>query len=297
MVAIVAFSIIHFIPGNPAAVMLGMQATNVQIEEFTRELGLDKPIVEQFIIWSKNLLRGDFGYSYYNNMSVLSLIIERLPVTLSIAVIAELVAILMAIPLGVFSAVKHNTIYDQLLMSLAVLGVSIPSFWLAIMFILTFSVILGWFPTQGYVPIREGFLAWLSHLILPAVALGIRHSALIARMTRSSMLEVLSADYIRTLRSKGLDESNVVFNHALKNSIIPVITVIGMSFASLLGGAVITETVFFLPGIGRLLINSIQRRDYQVVQAILIIFASICVIINLIVDLVYVYLDPRIKYN
>jgi len=277
--------------------MLGMEATTEQIEEMTRELGLDKPVLEQFIIWSKELLRGDFGYSYYINLPVLSIILEKIPVTFSIAILAELVAVLLAIPLGVFSAVKHNTIYDQSFMTLAVLGISIPSFWLAIMFILIFSLIFQWFPTQGYVPLTENFLAWIRHLTLPAIALGIRHSALIARMTRSSMLEVLSADYIRTLRSKGLSENNVVFKHALKNSIIPIVTVIGLSFTSLLGGALIIETVFALPGIGRLMLSSIQRRDYPVVQGVLIIFACICVIMNLLVDIIYVYLDPRIKYN
>ena len=297
VVAVVVFSILHLIPGNPAAIMLGMEATTEQIEEMTRELGLDKPVLEQFIIWSKDLLRGDFGYSYYINMPVLSIILEKIPVTLSIAILAELVAVLMAIPLGVSSAVRHNTLYDQFFMTFAVLGISIPSFWLAIMFILIFSVTLRWFPTQGYVPISEGFLTWLRYLTLPAVALGIHHSALIARMTRSSMLEVLSADYIRTLRSKGLPENNVIFNHALKNSIIPVVTVIGLSFTALLGGALIIETVFAIPGIGRLMLSSIQRRDYPVVQGILIMFAGICVLMNLLVDIIYVYLDPRIKYN
>ena len=297
VVAIVAFSILHLIPGNPAALMLGVEATTAEIEAMTKELGLDKPILEQFILWSKDLIRGDFGYSYYINMPVLDIILEKIPVTLSIAILAELVAILLAIPLGVFSAVKHNTFYDQFFMTLAVLGISIPSFWLAIMFILIFSVIFQWFPTQGYVPISEGFVAWIRHLSLPAVALGIRHSALIARMTRSSMLEVLSSDFIRTVRSKGLSENNVIFKHSLKNSLIPVVTVVGLSFTALLGGALITETVFALPGIGRLMLGSIQRRDYPVVQGILIIFACICVFMNLLVDIIYSYLDPRIKYN
>ena len=297
VVAIVAFSILHLIPGNPAALMLGLEATTAEIEAMNKELGLDRPILEQFILWSKDLIRGDFGYSYYINMPVLDIILEKIPVTLSIAILAELVAILLAIPLGVFSAVKHNTFYDQFFMTLAVLGISIPSFWLAIMFILIFSVIFQWFPTQGYVPISEGFVAWIRHLALPAVALGIRHSALIARMTRSSMLEVLSSDFIRTVRSKGLSENNVIFKHSLKNSLIPVVTVVGLSFTALLGGALITETVFALPGIGRLMLGSIQRRDYPVVQGILIIFACICVFMNLLVDIIYSYLDPRIKYN
>lgn len=297
VVAIVAFSILHMIPGNPAAIMLGMEATTEQIEEMTKELGLDKPVLEQFVIWSKKLIRGDLGYSYYINMPVLSIILEKIPVTLSIAILAELFAVLMAIPLGVFSAVKHNTIYDQLFTTLSVLGISIPSFWLAMMFILIFSVTFRWFPVQGYITISESFLGWIRHLALPAIALGTHHAALIARMTRSSMLEVLSDDYIRTLRSKGLAENNVVFNHALKNSIIPVVTVIGLSFTALLGGALITETVFALPGIGRLMLSSIQRRDYPVVQGILITFASICVIMNLLIDIIYAYLDPRIKYN
>lgn len=297
VVAVVAFSILHIIPGNPAAIMLGPEATTEQIDEMTKTLGLDKPLLEQFYLWSLDLLKGDFGDSYYINRPVLSLILEKMPVTISIAIIAELVAILLAVPLGVFSSIKYNTVYDQLFMTIAVLGVSVPSFWLGIILILIFSVILRWFPVQGYIPITESFLGWIWHLMLPAIALGFHHSGLIARMTRSSMLEVLSADYIRTLRSKGLAEKDVVFKHALKNSIIPVVTVIGLSFAALLGGALIIETVFALPGIGRLMLSSIQRRDYPVVQGILIISAIICVIINLLVDLIYVYLDPRIKYN
>jgi len=297
VVAVVAFSILHIIPGSPAAMMLGSEATQEQIQERHVQLGLDRPLLEQFYMYVTNLLKGDFGHSYFINMPVLTIILEKIPVTLSIAILAELVAVLIAIPLGTFAAVKHNTIYDQFFMTLAVLGISTPSFWLAIIFILIFSVIFRWFPSQGYVPITENILAWLQHLILPAIALGIRHSALIARMTRSSMLEVLSADYIRTLRSKGLGENNVVFNHALKNSIIPIVTVIGLSLTTLLGGALIIETVFALPGIGRLLLSSIQRRDYPVVQGILIMFAGICVVMNLLTDIIYVYLDPRIKYN
>ncbi len=297
VVAVVSFSILHIIPGNPAALILGINATTEQIEELTIELGLDRPISEQFISWIKNLLRGDFGYSYFINKPVLEIILEKMPVSVSLAILAELVAIILAVPLGVFSAVKHNTLQDQVFMTFAVLGISLPSFWLAIMFILIFSVTLRWFPAQGYVPISEGFGVWLQHLALPSIALGINHSALIARMTRSSMLEVFTSDFVRTLRSKGLPENNVIFKHVLKNSMIPVVTVIGLSFASLLGGALIVETVFAIPGIGRLMLSSIQRRDYLVVQGILIIFASICVIINLLVDIIYVYLDPRIRYN
>jgi len=297
VVAIVAFSILHIIPGSPAALMLGPEATTEQIDEATKALGLDKPLLEQFYLWSLDLLKGDFGDSYYINRPVLSLIFEKMPVTISIAIIAELVAILLAVPLGVFSAVKHNTVYDQLFMTIAVFGVSIPDFWLGIMLILIFSVTLRWFPVQGYVAINDSITGWIIHLFLPALALGFSHSGLIARITRSSMLEVLSADYIRTVRSKGLAEKDVVFKHALKNSMIPVVTVIGLSFTALLGGALIIETVFAMPGLGRLMLSSIQRRDYPVVQGILIIFAIICVIMNLLVDIIYVYLDPRIKYN
>lgn len=219
VVAVVAFSILHTIPGNPAAIMLGIEATTEEIEQKTKELGLDRPILEQFINWSANLVKGDFGYSYYINMPVLDIILEKMPVTLSLAILAELLAVLMGIPLGVLSATKHNTVHDQLFMTIAVLGVSTPTFWVAIMFILVFSVILGWFPSQGYVSISGGVLPWIKHLTLPAVALGTHHSALIARMTRSSMLEVLSADYIRTLRSKGLDERNVYLSCLCTNDI------------------------------------------------------------------------------
>lgn len=296
-VAVVAFTILHLVPGNPAAMMLGPEATTTQIEQMEEELGLTEPLLVQFYSWFSGLLRGDFGDSYYINKPVLQIILERMPVTISIALASELIAIIIAIPLGVFSAVRHNTFLDQLFMTIAVFGVSIPSFWLAIIFILFFSVYLRWFPVQGYVPVFQSFTGWVSHMVLPSVALGFRHSGVIARITRSSMLEVLNSDYIRTARAKGLEERDVIFKHALKNSLISVVTVIGLSFSVLLGGALITETVFALPGLGRLMINSITRRDYPVVQGVLIMVAMICVIINLIVDISYVYLDPRVQYD
>jgi peptide/nickel transport system permease protein len=296
-VAVVSFLIMYLVPGDPASMMLGSEATTEEIEQLREDLGLNEPVLVQFFKWFSGVLRGNLGMSIFMNEPVIKLILERLPVTFSLAIAAELIAILVAIPLGILAAVKHNTFWDQLVMTIAVLGVSLPGFWLGIIFILFFAVYLGWFPVQGYVMASRDLLLWARHLFLPAVALGLNHAGVIARITRSSMLEILYSDFIRTARSKGLEERKVVYKHGLKNALIPVVTVAGLSFTALLGGAIIMETVFALPGLGRLMINAINRRDYPLVQGILIFKAFLCVVINLVVDVSYAYLDPRIKYN
>jgi len=297
IVAILVFSILHIIPGGPAAMMLGLEATTEEIEELSESMGLNKPLLEQFFIWGADILKGDLGESFFFKRPVLSIIFDRIQVTISLAIMAQLIAVLIAIPLGVISAVKHNTVYDRLFMVIAVSGVSIPGFWLALIFVLIFSVQLRWFPVQGYIAITESFSGWIRHLILPAVALGVRRSAIMSRITRSCILEELSADYIRTIRSKGITEKMVIFKHALKNSMITIITVIGLSFTTLLGGAIIIEMVFCFPGIGSLMIGSIMRRDYPVIQGILIIFTLICVTMNLLIDISYIFFDPKLKYE
>jgi peptide/nickel transport system permease protein len=277
--------------------MLGLDATMQEIDELRREMGLDQPLYKQFLIWAGNVLRGDLGRSIFLNQPVSTAIVEHLECTISLALLALTYSVLVAIPIGVIAAVKQNAWQDKLVMSFALFGVSAPSFWLGLMAIFIFSVYLGWFPSQGYEMIEDGVRQWLWFIILPALTLGIQTAALIARMTRSSMLEVLRQDYIRTARAKGLMEKRVVFKHALKNGLIPVLTVVGMTLGQLLGGAVITETVFSLPGIGQLVITAIKNRDYAMVQGVIMFIAVIYVFANLLVDILYGWFDPRIKYT
>jgi peptide/nickel transport system permease protein len=297
LVGVLTFMLIRLIPGDPAAQMLGLDATMQEIDELRHEMGLDRPLYKQFLIWGGNVLRGDLGHSIFLNQPVATAIVEHLECTISLALLALAYSVLVAIPIGVIAAVKQNAWQDKLVMSFALFGVSAPSFWLGLMAIFIFSVYLGWFPSQGYEMLEDGVRQWLWFIILPALTLGIQTAALIARMTRSSMLEVLRQDYIRTARAKGLMEKTVVFKHALKNGLIPVLTVVGMTLGQLLGGAVITETVFSLPGIGQLVITAIKNRDYPLVQGVIMFIAVIYVFANLLVDILYGWFDPRIKYT
>ncbi len=297
MVGILTFLMIRLIPGDPAAQMLGLEATPQEIEDLRQEMGLNRPIYEQFFLWGGNVLRGDFGRSIFLDQPVLVAIEEHLETTISLALLALAYAVLVALPIGVIAAVKQNAWQDKLVMSFALFGVSAPSFWLGLMAIFVFAVHLGWFPSQGYEMLEDGVGQWLWFITLPALSLGVQTAALVARMTRSSMLEVLRQDYIRTARAKGLREKTVVFKHALKNGLIPVLTVVGMTLGQLLGGAVITETVFSLPGIGQLVITGIQNRDYPMVQGVIMFISLVYVCANLLVDLLYGWLDPRIKYE
>ncbi len=296
IVATAGFFLIYLTPGDPAAVMLGPDATTDDLQHLRSIMGLDRPLLVQLLRWYSRTLRGDLGYSIFLQRPVLQAIIERVEPTFLLTAMALAVAVGIGLPAGVAAAVRRNTWIDQAAMGVALFGVSVPSFWLGLNFILIFSVYLGLFPVAGYVPLQQSVADAVRSLVLPAVTLGFGASALIARMTRSSMLEVLGQDYVRTARAKGTHERRVIAHHALRNAMIPTITVIGLAMGALLAGAVVTEWVFALPGVGRLVISSVLRRDYPVVQGVLMFVASVYVLVNLLVDLLYVYLDPRVKY-
>lgn len=297
LVALGSFLLVHLVPGDPAMVMLGSDATAEQLQTLRTQMGLDRSLPEQFLLWVGQVLRGNLGESFFLGRPVSQALIERLPATLQLAVLSLLFSLLIGIPAGIAAAVRQNSWWDQAVMITAMGGISIPSFWLGLALILLFSVQLGWLPSGGYVPLWEEPWRGLRILILPAISLGFMQAALIARMTRSSMLEVLRQDYVRTARAKGLPWSRVTLRHALKNAMIPVITTVGTAFGVLLGGAVIVEIVFTYPGLGRLVVLAVQRRDYPLVQGALLLTSVIYVVVNLAVDLLYCVFDPRIKYE
>jgi len=297
LVALGSFLLIHLVPGDPAVVMLGNEATPAQLETLRTQLGLDRSLPEQFVLWLGQALRGNLGESFFLGRPVTRALLERLPATMQLAVLSLVFSLLIGIPAGLIAAVRQNTWWDQLVMATAIGGISIPSFWLGLALILVFSVQLGWLPSGGYTPLWEDVVQGLRTLILPAVSLGSMQAALIARMTRSSMLEVLRQDYVRTAKAKGVQDWWVIVKHALKNAMIPVITTIGTAFGVLLGGAVVVEIVFTYPGLGRLVVLAVQRRDYPLVQGALLLTSVIYVVVNLAVDLLYGVFDPRIKYE
>ena len=296
IVATVGFFLIYLTPGDPAAVMLGPDATQDDLANLRTIMGLDRPLLVQLFRWYARTLRGDLGDSIFLHRPVLQAIIERLEPTILLTLMALTVAVAIGLPAGVAAAVRRNSWVDQASMGVALFGVSVPGFWLGLNLILVFSVYLGLFPVAGYVPVGESLAGAIRSLVLPAVTLGFGGSAFIARMTRSSMLEVLGQDYIRTAWAKGNQERRVIARHALRNAMIPTVTVIGLALGGLLAGAIVTETVFALPGVGRLVISSVLRRDYPVIQGVLMFIASIYVLVNLLIDVLYVYLDPRVKY-
>jgi len=297
LVAVTTFLLVHLVPGDPAMVMLGSDATPQQLQALKTQMGLDRSLAEQFVLWLGQALRGNLGESFFLGRPVTQALLERLPATLQLAVLSLVFSLLIGIPAGIAAAVRQNSRWDQAVMITAMGGISVPSFWLGLALILLFSVQLGWLPSGGYVPLWEDFWQGLRVLILPAISLGFMQAALIARMTRSSMLEVLRLDYVRTAKAKGLGWSKVTLRHALKNAMIPVITTIGTAFGVLLGGAVIVEIVFTYPGLGRLVVLAVQRRDYPLVQGALLMTSVIYVVVNLAVDLLYSVFDPRIKYE
>jgi len=297
LVAITIFFLLHMSPGDPVAVLLGPDATTEQVEQVREALGLNEPLPLQLLHWFQGLLRGDLGTSIFLNKPVTEAILERAEPTILLTIGASLVAILIGVPLGVLSAVRRGSLLDTGSMLVAMLGISMPTFWIGLNLILIFAVTLRWLPAQGYQSISEAGVATLKYLLLPSITLGAAQAALLARMTRSMMLEVLSEDYIRTARAKGVLERRVVFRHALHNAFIPLVTVIGLTFAVLMGGAVITEQVFNIPGVGRLLVQAVLRRDFPLVQGIVLTIAFLYVVINLLVDVLYVFLDPRIRYS
>ena len=297
LVSVVAFLFMHLIPGNPAAVRLGPSATTDQIERMTEKMGLNEPIYVQFGRWFSRVMQGDLGESIFFQQSVLSVIGSRAETSILLATLGMLVVIGVGLPLGVISAVRRNTWIDQVSLSVSFLGAGIPDFWLGLLLMLVFAVILGWFPTSGFTSIfAKGGITNLRYLILPALTLGIPNAALLTRLTRSSMLEVLSLDYVSTAKAKGLPERTVILKHALRNCAIPIITTIAFTLVILMAQAVVTESVFALPGIGRLVISSVLRRDYPVLQGVLLLTAFLYLFVNLLADVAYGLLDPRIRY-
>lgn len=297
VVATLVFFLVHLTPGDPASVILGPDAPQEAIAELRTRLGLDQPLPVQFVRWFGQVLQGNLGESIFLRRPVTQAIVERLEPTLLLAGLATAFAVIIGIPTGVLAAVYRNTWLDRLFMSISIFGVSMPNFWLALNLIFLFALTLAILPVSGYVPLRDDPLMTLRFMLLPAFSLGFPQSALIARITRGSMLDVLSQDYVKTARAKGLSEQLVIYKHALKNTMITVITVIGIVLAITLSGSVVIETIFGLPGIGRLIINSVLRRDYPVIQGTVLFIAGSYVLVNLLIDLLYVYLDPRIKYQ
>lgn len=295
-VALFVFSLLYIAPGDPAAVIAGDQASPDDVERIRKSLGLDRPFIARFAEWSWQVLRGDLGRSIFTGLPVSELIAQRIEPTVSLMIVTLLLSILVAIPIGVVAAWRAGTWFDRGFMGFAVLGFSVPVFVVGYLLAYIFALELDWLPVQGYTPIAKGLWPWLENLILPAIALGFVYIALIARITRATMLEVLSQDYVRTARAKGLGESGVLFMHALKNASVPIITVIGIGVALLIGGAVVTESVFAIPGLGRLTIDAIVRRDYPLIQGIVLMFSFVYVLVNLAVDLIYTLVDPRIRY-
>jgi peptide/nickel transport system permease protein len=296
VVAFVVFSLLYLTPGDPAAVIAGDAATSEDIVRIRANLGLDEPFLVRFGAWAWALAHGDLGTSIFTKLPVTRLIGQRIEPTVALTLCTLLIAVAVAVPLGVIAAAKAGTWIDRSVMAFSVLGFSVPVFVLAYILILTFSIELDWLPVQGYRNFSEGFWEWLRHLILPSLALGTVYMALIARITRATMLDVLSQDYVRTAQAKGLGPASVLVGHALRNAAVPIMTIIGIGIALLISGAIVTETVFAIPGIGRLTVDAILRRDYPIIQGVILIFSGAYVLINLAVDLSYMLFDPRIRY-
>jgi len=296
IVAVCIFLLLHLSPGDPAAIIVGDNATQLQIDAVRKQLGLDDPLAVQFARWLVGILKGDLGVSIFSHEPVSKLIGQRIEPTVSLALTTLAFAVMIAISFGVLAAWKVGTWIDRLVMVLSVLSFSVPVFVVGYLLIYVFSIKLAWLPVQGYAPIVDGFATWIRHLILPSLALGLAYVALIARITRTAMLDALAEDYIRTARAKGVATGPVLMKHALKNAGVPILTVIGIGIALLIGGVVITETVFNIPGIGRLVVDAISQRDYPIIQGVTLIFSGVYVIVNLLVDLSYTLIDPRIRY-
>ncbi len=296
LVAVFVFLLLHMSPGDPAVIIAGDFATPAQVDQIRTQLGLNDPLHVQFLNWLWNILRGDMGQSIYSGLPVSRLIGQRVEPTVMLTLTTMIIAITFAIPLGVIAAWKVGTWVDRLVMTFAVLGFSVPVFVLGYALILGGSVWLGWFPVQGYTSITDSFTGFLRHITLPALTLGLVFMALIARMTRATMLDVLNEDYVRTAYAKGLATRKVLIKHALKNAMVPISTTIGLGLALLIGGVVVTESVFSIPGLGRLTVDAVLRTDYPVIQGVILVFSIAYVLLNLLIDLSYVLFDPRIRY-
>ncbi|MFT8311830.1 MAG: ABC transporter permease [Sporolactobacillus sp.] len=295
LVSLMVFGLINIIPGDPAVLMLGQEATPQALAALRDNLGLNDPLYLQYIHWVGGVLQGNLGYSLADHTPVINILMSKIPVTFELTILAFILAILIAIPVGIISAVHKGTVWDYITTVFALSGVSIPAFWLGILLIYLLSVILGWLPPSGYVPFEQNPVRNIILMIMPSIALGIRLSAQLTRMLRSSLLEVMQADYIRTGYAKGLLEKAVVFKHALRNAMLPVLTVAGLELSSFLGGAVITETIFAVPGLGQLIVNAILTRDFPLVQGAILFMAFAVVAVNFLVDIAYSLLDPRIS--
>jgi len=296
VVGVIVFLLLHLSPGDPAAIIAGDNATPAQIDEMRRRLGLDDPLPLQFVRWASGVVQGDLGVSIFSNDPVAELIRQRAEPTAALAATTLVFAIVLAIAAGVLAAWKAGGIVDRAVMGLSVLAFSVPVFVVGYGLVYVFAIRLEWLPVQGYKPIADGFVPWIRHLILPTIALGLAYVALIARITRTSMLDVLAEDYIRTARAKGVATRPLLLKHALKNAGVPIVTVIGIGVALLIGGVVITETVFNIPGMGRLVVDAIAKRDYPIIQGVVLVFSGVYVIVNLVVDILYTFIDPRIRY-
>ncbi len=296
IVSVLIFLMLRLTPGDPAAVLAGDAASTEQIAQIRTGLGLDRSIPEQFFIWFGRTLTGDLGQSYYYKTEVTTLIGQRLEPTVSLALVTILIAVTLAVPLGVIAAWRFGSWFDRALMGFSVMGFSVPVFVLAYLLIWLLALKFGWLPVQGYKRFADGAGPWLYHLILPAITLSFIYIALIARVTRASVLETLGEDYIRTARAKGLPEARVLMRHALANAAVPIVTVIGIGIALLIGGVVVTESVYAIPGLGRLTVDAVLARDFPTIQGVILLFSFVYVMINLLVDLTYVFFDPRIRY-
>lgn len=295
LVTLMVFSLIHLTPGDPALMILGEEASPEALQDLRHKLGLDQPLSIQYLTWISKVLRGDLGKSMRDNSNIGQIILQKLPITIELAILGMLISIVIAIPTGIFAAVKKGTIFDYTSTLVALGGVSMPSFWVGIILVYLFAVKLGVLPPSGYVPLWEDPLENLKFMILPAFSLGIRMAAVTMRMMRSNLLETLKADYVRTAAAKGLAKPVVILKHAVRNSLISVSTVIGLQLATFLGGAVITENIFAIPGFGRLIVQSIFNRDFPLIQGSILVMALLVMVVNLLVDLSYSVLDPRIK--
>lgn len=296
MVAIVVFAILRLTPGDPAAIIAGDSATPQQLDEIRRVMGLDKPIYTQFLMWIWRLLHGDLGTSLLSGVPVFDMVAQRVWPSLALSLSTITLSVMVAVPLGILAAWRQGKLLDRVVMATSVLGFSVPVFVTAYLLILVFSIKLGWFPVQGYKPLDAGFWQFARALTLPTIALSTVYVALIARITRTSIIEVMGEDFIRTARAKGLRERGVLTGHALRNAAVPIVTIIGVGVAMLISGVVVTESVFNLPGLGRLVVEAVLARDYPVIQALILLFAFVYVFINLIVDSLYTVFDPRIRY-
>jgi peptide/nickel transport system permease protein len=296
LVAVIVFLMLRLTPADPAAIIAGDNANAEQVAEIRKRLGLDQPILTQFAIWSARTLRGDLGESFFFKKQVAELIVDRLEPTLSLAFFTILLAVLISIPLGILAAYRQGSWLDRIVMGFSVLGFSVPVFVVGYVLIYIFAIELNWLPVQGYQRIALGVGGWLQRLILPSLTLCVIYVALIARMTRTSVLEVLHEDYIRTARAKGQTELKVLVRHALANAAVPIITVVGLGIALLIGGVVVTESVYTIPGLGRLTVDAVLARDYPTIQAVILLFSLVYVLVNLAVDITYTIFDPRIRY-